>query len=74
MIQYRIEFQITGRGPDDEDFTEIGFGSTGAWGSIGQAAHILESMVAHGEWETEPGQPDPAEIMACQAAAREAAG
>jgi hypothetical protein len=56
---YRIEFQIQRREPGDEDFVEIGFGSTGAWGSIRQASHILGSMVDNNEWETEAGQPDP---------------
>ena len=60
--EYRIEFQIQRREPGDEDFTEVGFGSSGAWGSVGQAAHILESMVDHREWETTDGMPDPGSV------------
>jgi hypothetical protein len=62
MADYRIEFSIQGRGPDDEDFTEIGFGSSGTWRDIDQAAHIVESMVAHREWETGADMPDPSEV------------
>lgn len=59
MSDYRIEFQVQRREPGDEDFTEIGFGSSGGWGSVDQAAHILQSMVDHREWETEGAMPDP---------------
>lgn len=64
--KYRIEFTITRRLDDEDDFTEIGFGSSGAWGSLDACTHMVDSAVTHGEWETEPGQPDPAEIMEAQ--------
>ena len=57
--EYRIDFTVTRRTDDDEDFTEIGFGSSGAWGSIDQAASMLEAGVTHREWETSEGMPDP---------------
>ena len=64
MADYRIEFAIQRRDSGDDDFTEIGFGSSGSWGSVNQAAHIVESMVQAREWETEPGAPDPDSVDA----------
>ena len=61
-MTYRIEYTITRRLPDEEDFTEIGFGSSGAWSSLGAAAYAIESDIQNGTWETLPGQPDPAEL------------
>lgn len=60
--EYRIEYTITRRDEGEDDFTEIGFGSTGAWDSLDQCAHMLGSAVQCREWETEPGQPDPSEV------------
>lgn len=57
--EYRIEYQIQRRQPGEDDFTEIGFGSSGAWTSPDQAAYVLSSAVQNRGWETEPGQPDP---------------
>ena len=64
--EYRIEFTITRRLDDEDDFTEIGFGSSGAWDTLDACTHMVDSAVTNGEWETEPGQPDPAEIMEAQ--------
>ncbi len=60
--EYRLEFTITRRLPDEDDFTEIGFGSSGAWGDLGMCCHMVESAVTNNEWETEPGMPDPATV------------
>ena len=60
--EYRIEFQIQRQRPNDEDFVEIGFGSSGAWESLDACTFSLDSGVTNGEWETEPGQPDPDEV------------
>jgi hypothetical protein len=59
--EYRIEFSIQRRQPgqDDDDFTEIGFGSSGAWASVDQCAHMVETAVQRREWETTEGMPDP---------------
>ena len=65
--EYRIEYSIQRQTPDDVDFTEIGFGSSGAWASVDQAAYMLESDVVHGQWETRPGMPDPAAHAAADA-------
>lgn len=60
--EYRIEFTIQRRLEDEDDFTDIGFGSSGTWGDLDAATHWLSSGIANGEWETEPGMPDPSEV------------
>jgi hypothetical protein len=62
--EYRIEFAITRRADAEDDFTEIGFGSSGAWDDLAACTHMVDSMVTNGEWETEAGQPDPEDVMA----------
>lgn len=62
--EYRIEFTIQRRTPADSDFIEIGFGSSGAWSGLEACTHMIGSAIAHGEWETESGHPDPARVMA----------
>jgi hypothetical protein len=64
MAEYRIEYQIQRRQEDEDDFTEIGFGSSGGWGSLETCTHMLGSAIANGEWETEPGQPSPEQVLA----------
>jgi hypothetical protein len=64
VTDFRIEYQIQRRTEGDDDFVEIGFGSSGEWHSIDQCAHMLSSAVGNGEWETEPGQPDPDDVLA----------
>lgn len=60
--EYRVEFSITRRLDGEDDFTEIGFGSSGAWSSIDQADHMASSAIGSREWETLPGMPDPREV------------
>lgn len=60
--EYRIDFSIQRREEDEEDFTEIGFGSSGAWDDLAACTHMIDSGVSNWEWETEPGQPDPGEV------------
>jgi len=59
-VLYRVEFQVQRRLPGDEDFTEIGFGSSGGCGSIDGAAFAAECLIERREWETTDGMPDPA--------------
>jgi hypothetical protein len=59
MAEYRIEFSIQRRAEGEEDFTEIGFGSSCAASSVDLAAGEVESTVQNRMWETGPGQPDP---------------
>lgn len=72
MSEYRIEYSIQRKQSGEEDFTEIGFGSSSAWDDLESAIHALGSDIQNGIWETEPGQPDPAEVVAEILAAREA--
>lgn len=60
--EYRIEYVIQRRLPGEDDFTEIGFGSSSAWTSVDQCAHILSSDVQNRQWEHESHQPDPSEV------------
>lgn len=61
MSDYRIEFAIQRRREGEDDFAEIGFGSSGTWSSPEQAAHILQSAVQNREWETTDGMPEPSD-------------
>ena len=62
MAEYRIEYSLQRAEDDDGEFTEIGFGSSGGWGSLDEACHMLTSGVVNYDWETEGGHPDPDEI------------
>jgi hypothetical protein len=57
--EYRIDYTITRRQDGDEGFTEIGFGSSGAWPDVEQCAEMLAADIQHGQWETSDGMPDP---------------
>jgi hypothetical protein len=63
--EYEIVFQL--RRSEDfgtDDGVEIGFGASGSWSSPDAAAYAVNALVQNGQWETEPGMPDPAEIIA----------
>lgn len=60
--EYRVEFSITRRQDGEGDFTEIGFGSSGAWDGVDAAVYAVESMIQNREWENEPGQPASKEV------------
>jgi hypothetical protein len=68
--EYRIEFTIQRQGEGEDDFTEIGFGSSGAWGDLDACTHSIESALTHGEWERDAAMPFPDEVVAEIAAAR----
>lgn len=61
--RYRIDYTIMGRGPDDEDFKEIGFGSSGDWEGVDAAAYAMQSDIDNRQWETRPDHPDPKEAV-----------
>ena len=43
MREYRIEYSIQRRDDDaDDEFVEIGFGSSGFWGDLDACAHMVE--------------------------------
>ena len=50
-VEYRVDFSILRRRSGDEDFTEIGFGSTMPEASIDQAAHMALSALQNDEWD-----------------------
>ena len=62
MPEYRIEFSIQRQNPTDDDYAEIGFGSSGVCADVDQAAHTVQSLVQNREWETERDMPDPETI------------
>jgi hypothetical protein len=64
MPDYRIDFTIQRREDGDEDFTDIGFGSSGASSDPGAASFEVDSIVQNYAWETEGAMPDPIDIKA----------
>ncbi len=56
---YEIVYTLRRRLPGDEDFSEIGFGTSGMWSTPGECAHMLSSDVQNYAWEVEAGMPDP---------------
>lgn len=60
---YRVEYSIQRQRPGESDFTEIGFGSSGAWSDLDGCVHMIGAALQNGEWETEAGQPDPDDVM-----------
>lgn len=67
---YRIEYTIQRRLPGEDDFADIGFGSSNGWDTPDQAVHIVASEVQNYGWDTEPGMPDPDEVKAAVEAER----
>lgn len=59
---YRIEYTVQRRLPGEDDFTDVGFGSSGEWSDLDAADHALGSYIQNRQWETEPGMPDPKEV------------
>lgn len=59
MADYRIEFTIHRRDDGEADFTEIGFGSSGANGDVDAAAYEAHTLLQRREWETDVGMPAP---------------
>ena len=59
---YRIEYTIQRQQPGEDDFTDIGFGSSGASSDIDGAECAMGSYIQNRQWETEPGMPDPKEF------------
>lgn len=72
QAEYRIEYAIQRRLPGEDDFTEIGFGSSSSASDLDAAVYAIESDIGNGIWETEAGQPDPDDVMADIQQAREA--
>jgi hypothetical protein len=64
---YRIEFTIQRRCEGEDDYAEIGFGSSSSCGDVDAALYEVQSMVQNRQWETELGMPDPREVCASDA-------
>lgn len=62
MSEYRIEYSIQRKTTDDDDFVEVGFGSSGTWDDIDTALHSAGSDIQNHNWETTPEMPDPSEV------------
>ncbi len=58
---YRITYTVERRQPGDDDFTEIGFGSTVGVADIDAALYEVQSVIQNRHWETIDGMPDPAD-------------
>ena len=62
--EYEITYSLRRRQTCDDDYTEIGFGSSGGWSSLEACAYAVGSDIQNYCWETERGMPDPDEIRA----------
>lgn len=62
--EYRIEYTIQRRRSVDDDFADIGFGSSGAWSDPAQCAHIVSSDDDNYSWERDGRMPDPEDVRA----------
>ena len=62
--EYEIIYTLRRRMADEEDFSDIGFSTSGAWTSPEQCAHIVTSDIQNYRWETEGDMPDPGQIKA----------
>lgn len=60
--EYRIEYVIQRMLPGEDDFSEIGFGSSGGWSGVQSALYSASTDIQRYDWETEHGMPDPEEI------------
>lgn len=58
MVEYRITYSIE-RSLDGDEFEEIGFGSSLAWGRVNDALHDMASGIECREWETSGDMPEP---------------
>jgi hypothetical protein len=56
---YRIEYSIQRADSWDDEFVEIGFGSSGSARDLNTCAYAIESDVTNGQWETSGDMPDP---------------
>ena len=56
----RIEYTI--QQEKEDDWVDIGFGSSGCWDDVNSALYAVDSYVQNRQWETEDGMPDPKEI------------
>lgn len=61
--EFRIDYTIHRRNAGHDDFTEIGFGSSGGDHSdVDAALYAIQSDIQNRQWETVIGQPEPSEV------------
>jgi hypothetical protein len=58
-MEYRLTYVIERREDANADFAEVGFGSSGAAGTIDAALYEVEATVQNKMWETSAGMPAP---------------
>lgn len=51
MTDYRIDFSIMKREAGEEDFTELGFGSTASSSTIQEAGFDAYAAIRNDEWD-----------------------
>lgn len=59
---YRIDYSVQRRRDGEDDFTEIGFGSSNGWSTPDQAVFMVGADVQNYEWETSGDMPGPREV------------
>lgn len=64
MAVYRITYSIERALSDDDEFVEIGFGSSVTGHDVDSCAYDVESDVQRGSWETSGDMPEPREVQA----------
>lgn len=62
MAEFRITYTIERRAGDGGDFTEIGFGSSSAAGSVDSAAYDVQAQIENRVWETTGDMPEPEQV------------
>jgi len=61
--EYRITYALEARGEDDDDFEEVGFGSSCSWDTLKECEHDIGSQIDNYGWEyTEGVHPEPEEL------------
>lgn len=61
---YEVIYTLRRRLPGEEDFSDIGFGTSGMWSSPDECAHMVTSDIQNNAWETEGDMPSPEQIQA----------
>lgn len=64
MAEFRIEYSIQRAKSEDDDFQEVGFGSSGSWDDIDSALYAIDSSIQRREWEITGNMPDPDSVEA----------
>lgn len=61
-MEYRMNYTLERRAKGETDFTEIGFGSTGAASTVDAALYQAQSDIQNRQWETSADMPDPGSV------------